>query len=212
MTGASGGLGELLVNILYQHNAKVYLAARSEAKTAKVIEGVKAAHPSSKGDLQFLSLQLDDLTTIKRTANEFLSKESRLDVLWNNAGVMIPPAGSKTKQGFELQYGVNNLGHFLLTLFLRPALESAARVAPKDSVRVVWVSSSAADTAANPAVDLTNMDYHREEGKWNKYARSKAASVIHSAELARQTKGTGIVSLVRSRLWIVRRQCPFVNA
>lgn len=212
MTGASGGLEKLLVNILYQHNAKVYLAARSEAKTAKVIEGLKAAHPSSKGDLQFLNLQLDDLTTIKRAANEFLSKESRLDVLWNNAGVMIPPAGSKTKQGFELQYGVNNLGHFLLTLLLRPALESAAKTAPKDSVRVVWVSSSAADNAPTPAVDLTNMDYHREEGAWTKYGRSKAANVIHSAEFARQTKGTGIISLVRSRLHIVQRRCLIVDA
>lgn len=108
---------------------------------------------------------------------------------------MIPPEGSKTKQGYELQYGVNNIAHFLLTLLLRPALEAAAASAPKNSVRVVWVASSAADAAPNPAVDLTNMDYHRE-GAWMKYSRSKAASVIHSAEFAQRTKGTGIISLV----------------
>ncbi|GKZ35278.1 hypothetical protein AbraIFM66950_005872 [Aspergillus brasiliensis] len=195
VTGASSGLGKLLTDILYQHNGKVYLAARSETKTREAIEEMKAAHPSSKGELIFLNLQLDDLTTIKRTADEFLAKEDRLDVLWNNAGVMVPPAGSQTKQGYELQYGVNNIAHFLLTYFLRPALETAAKSAPKDSVRVIWVSSSAADAAPNPAIDLTNMDYHRDEGAWVKYARSKAASVIHSAEFARRTKGTGIISL-----------------
>lgn len=196
MTGASGGLGKLLVGILYQHNGKVYLAARSESKTNEVIEEIKAANPSSKGELLFLNLQLDDLATIKQTANDFLAKENRLDVLWNNAGVMIPPAGSQTKQGYELQYGVNNIAHFLLTHFLRPTLETAAKSAPKNSVRVIWVSSSAADAAPNPAIDLTNMDYHREEGAWMKYSRSKAANVVHSAEFARKTQGTGIISLV----------------
>ncbi|RKL25417.1 hypothetical protein BFJ68_g59 [Fusarium oxysporum] len=196
VTGASGGLGKLLVDILYRHNGKVYLAARSQSKTEEVIQEIKSAHPSSTGELHFLHLELDDLSTIKPAATRFLEKESHLDVLWNNAGVMIPPEGSKTKQGYELQYGVNNIAHFLLTLFLRPALEAAAASAPKNSVRVVWVASSAADAAPNPAVDLTNMDYHREEGAWMKYSRSKAASVIHSAEFARRTKGTGIISLV----------------
>jgi NAD(P)-dependent dehydrogenase (short-subunit alcohol dehydrogenase family) len=200
VTGGSGGLGKLLVEILYQHNAKVYIAARSESKTKGVIDEITAAHPSSKGELIFLSLQLDDLSTIKKTSEEFLARESRLDVLWNNAGVMIPPQGSKTKQGYELQYGVNNIAHFLLTHFLRPALEAAARTAPKASVRVIWVASSAADAAPNPAIDLTNMDYHREEGAWMKYSRSKAASVVHSAEFARRTTGTGIISLVSSLL------------
>lgn len=110
---------------------------------------------------------------------------------------MIPPEGSKTKQGYELQYGVNNIAHFLFTLLLRPALEAAAASgSAPNSVRVVWVASSAADAAPNPAVDLTNMDYHREEGAWMKYSRSKAASVVHSAEFARRTAGTGIISLV----------------
>ncbi|KAK5788528.1 hypothetical protein VI817_009486 [Penicillium citrinum] len=192
---ASGGLGKLLTEILYRYNGKVYLAARSESRTKDAIEEIKAAHPSSKGELVFLNLQLDDLTTIKKTADEFLAKEDHLDVLWNNAGVMVPPEGSRTKQGYELQYGVNNIAHFLLVHFLRPALETAAKKAPKDSVRVIWVSSSAADAAPNPAVDLTNMDYHREEGAWMKYSRSKAANVIHAAEFARRTKDTGIISL-----------------
>ncbi|KAH8730004.1 hypothetical protein GQ44DRAFT_723479 [Phaeosphaeriaceae sp. PMI808] len=108
---------------------------------------------------------------------------------------MVPPEGSKTKQGYELQYGVNNVGHFLLTWFLRPVLEATAMASSiENSVRVIWVSSSAADGAA---VDLSNMDYKKSEGMWAKYARSKAASVLHAVEFGIRTKGTGVVSLVR---------------
>ena len=200
VTGASGGLGYELTKILYQHDAKVYLAARSQSKTADVIQKIKEAHPNSKGDLVFLRLELDDLTTIKKSAEEFLAKESRLDVLWLNAGVMVPPQGSKTKQGYELQLGINNLGHYLFATLLQDLLVSTAKTAPKASVRVIWVSSSAADAAPKPAIDFDNMDYHREEGIWMKYGRSKAGNVIHSAEFVRQTEGTGIISLVRVML------------
>jgi NAD(P)-dependent dehydrogenase (short-subunit alcohol dehydrogenase family) len=196
VTGASAGLGKLLTRILYQHNAKVYLAARSENKTAIVIEEIEAAFPESKGELIFLKLQLDDLSTIKASAEEFLAKESRLDVLWLNAGVMVPAQGSKTKQGYELQLGVNNLGHFFFASLLRDTLAATAKVAPTASVRVIWVSSSAADAAPKPAIDFDNMDYHNEEGIWTKYARSKAGSVLHSLEFTRRTEGTGVVSLV----------------
>ncbi|KAF7554073.1 hypothetical protein G7Z17_g3156 [Cylindrodendrum hubeiense] len=195
VTGGSGGLGKELVSILYQHHAKVYVAARSEVKTNEILKEIEKAHPNSSGKLIFLRLMLDDLTTIKQSAEEFLAKESRLDVLWNNAGVMVPPQGSKTVQGYELQLGVNNLGHFLFTHFLQPALVSAAQVAPKNSVRVIWVSSSAADSAPIPAVDFSNMDYHKEEGIWTKYGRSKAGNVLHSSEFARRNSGNNIISL-----------------
>ncbi|KAL2858456.1 hypothetical protein BJY01DRAFT_150 [Aspergillus pseudoustus] len=195
VTGGSGGLGKELINILYSHNAKIYVAARSEAKTREVIREIQRAHPSSRGELIFLRLQLDDLTTIKQSAGEFLTKETRLDVLWNNAGVMVPPQGSKSVQGYELQIGTNNLGHFLFTQFLRPVLVATAKTAPKNSVRVVWVSSSAADGAPRPAIDFSNMDYHVEEGIWSKYSRSKAGNVLHSAEFARRTAGEGIISV-----------------
>lgn len=196
VTGGTGGLGKELITILYQHNAKVYVTARSEGKSKELIAELKKTYPKSTGDLIFLKLQLDDLTTIKSSAEEFLSKETRLDVLWNNAGVMVPPQGSKTIQGYELQLGINNLGHFLFSRFLTPVLKATAKSAPKDSVRVVWVSSSAADAAPKPAIDFDNMDYKREEGIWSKYARSKAGNVLHSVEFSRRTAGSGIVSLV----------------
>jgi NAD(P)-dependent dehydrogenase (short-subunit alcohol dehydrogenase family) len=196
ITGASSGLGEELAKILYQRNGNVYLAARSEKKANETASRIRTAHPASHGKLVFIPLVLDDLSTIKASVENFFHHESRLDVLWNNAGVMVPPQGSKTKQGHELQLGVNNLGHFLLTKLLRPTLLETAKNAGKDSVRVIWVSSSAADTAPKPAIDFSNMDYHEDEGIWSKYSRSKAGSVIHAAEFARQTAGSGIISLV----------------
>ncbi|GFG26086.1 uncharacterized oxidoreductase C736.13 [Aspergillus udagawae] len=195
VTGASGGIGKQLAAILYQHNAKVYIAARSQAKAQDAIAEIQHAIPNSTGGLIYLHLDLGDLSSIRISVDEFLRKESRLDVLWNNAGVMVPPAGSKTVQGYELQLGTNNLGHFLFTHLLYPILKRTADSSAPGSVRVVWVSSSVAEMAPTPAIDFSNMDYQREEGAWRKYARSKAGSVLHASEFARRAKGDGIISL-----------------
>lgn len=197
MTGSSSGIGEQLAQILYQKNAKVYIAARSEEKARKAIEGIKAHAPNSTGELRFLHLDLDDLTTIKASAQAFLSENDRLDVLWNNAGVMIPPQGSKTKQGYELQLGTNNIAPFLFTKLLLPLLATTARKAPTDSVRVVWVASSSAELSSpKGGVDLENLDYKVDKGTWVKYGISKAGNVLHAGELARRAGPDGIISVV----------------
>lgn len=87
VTGANSGVGAELAKILYGKNATVYVAARSKQKALDAIEEMKTAHPESTGRLVFLQLDLSDLTTIKSSAEEFLAAESRLDVLWLNAGV-----------------------------------------------------------------------------------------------------------------------------
>ncbi|KAK1700896.1 hypothetical protein BDP55DRAFT_699537 [Colletotrichum godetiae] len=89
-------------------NAKIWLAARSQSKTQAVIDEIKAAHSGSSGDMIFLKCELDDLATIIATVQESLSRENRLDVLWNNAG-------SETVQGYELQLRINNIARHLLT-------------------------------------------------------------------------------------------------
>jgi NAD(P)-dependent dehydrogenase (short-subunit alcohol dehydrogenase family) len=111
--------------------------------------------------------------------------------------VMLPPEGFKTAQGYELQQGVNNLGSFLLTYFLRPILVATAKHAPKNSVRVIWVSSGAVMLELKTAIDFTNMNYKREESAMTKYRRSKAGNAVHAAELARRVADEGILSLVR---------------
>lgn len=199
VTGGASGLGFELVNILYARNGKVYLAGRSREKALLAVEKITTKYPESTGQIIFLNLDLNDLSTIQSSVNEFLAQETRLDVLFNNAGVMVPPQGSKTAQGYELQLGTNNLAPFLFTNLLTPLLARTAEIAPKDSVRVVWVSSSAVITAPKPPIDFDNMDYRKEEGIWSKYSRSKAGLVIYAAELARRTGGQGIISVVSLR-------------
>ena len=163
---------------------------------------IKLQHPNSKGELVLLKLDLDDLTTIKGTVDEFLSKESRLDILWNNAGVMAAPPGMKTKQGYDIQLGTNNVGPFLLTKLLVPILAQTAKTAPKDSVRVVWVSSYGAKLAPAIPIDMSNVDYKKkDEWTWTKYFRSKAGNSIHAAEFARQTQGDGVIHVVSFHDW-----------
>jgi retinol dehydrogenase 12 len=81
ITGSSSGLGKELAQILYAHDAKVYVAARSKEKAGQVMEEIRANFPASKGELVYLHLDLEDLSTIKTSAEEFLGKEHQLDVL-----------------------------------------------------------------------------------------------------------------------------------
>lgn len=209
VTGANTGVGKELSRMLYSKNARVHIAARSEERALQAIEGIKAAAPDSTGKLEFLHLDLADLSTIKASADAFLSKESKLDVLFNNAGVMCPGSGSKTAQGYELQLGVNNVGTFMFTRLLTPLLVETAKTAPESSVRVVWVASSAADAPTCPTngVDMDNLDYRKDKSDLHKYMVSKAGNVLHCAEYARKHASDGIVSVtlnpgnLNSDLW-----------
>jgi retinol dehydrogenase-12 len=215
VTGANTGVGKEVAQVLYAKHARVYVAARSEAKADAAIAAIRERHPESAGELHFLPLDLADLTTIKASAERFLAREPRLHVLVNNAGVMDPPAGAKTAQGYELQLGVNNVGTYMFTKLVTPALVAAAAAAAaaeppsSGSVRVVWVSSSAAEMPVAPTggVDMDNLDYHNDKLWLTKYAVSKAGNYLHSAEYARRHKPDGIVSValnpgnLDSELW-----------
>ena len=196
VTGASAGVGRELSRLLYSLDSTVYLAARSKERANASIDWIKASHPDSKGRLEFLHLELADLESIKPAAEEFLSKEKRLDVLFNNAGVMVPPQGSKTKQGYELQLGTNCVGHYAFTKLLTPLLVKTARDSETGSVRVVWVSSSAADVGSpTGGVDLDNLDYHKDKFAFQKYAVSKGGNVLHALEMRRLYEKDGIISV-----------------
>ncbi|KAM0263216.1 hypothetical protein ACHAQJ_001371 [Trichoderma viride] len=184
-----------LAQILYSHDAKVYVTARSVEKADNAIADIKAAFPESNGELIFLYLDLNDLATVKKSAEDFLSKETRLDVLWNNAGVMIPPQGSKTKQGYEQQLGTNCVAPFLFTRLLTPLLVDTAKKTAPGSVRVIWVSSSAIRRSPPGGVDLKNMDYRADTGAWTKYGISKAGNYYHSTQFAKLHKDNGIISV-----------------
>lgn len=220
VTGATSGIGELLVDILYSKNAKIYIAARSADKADKTIQTLQAKHPSSQGELIFLHLDLADLSTIKQSAEEFLKKENKLNVLWNNAGVMVPPQGSKSKQGYELQLGTNNLAPFLFTKLLTPVLAETAKSEPIGSVRVVWVASSAArNFAPRGGIVMSNLDYNKDQSAWHKYGVSKSGNIFQAAEYARRFEKDNILSVsldpgnLRTPLYNTtpKWQMPFIN-
>ncbi|KAK8103122.1 short-chain dehydrogenase [Apiospora sp. TS-2023a] len=171
ITGANTGVGKELARMLYAKNATVYLAARSEDKARRAIEEIRQNSPlSSTGKLVFIQLDLADLTTIKGSVKTFLDQESQLHVLFNNAGVMKPAPGTTTAQGYEPQLGVNNIA------------------ANPGQVRVVWVSSSAAEAPPSPTggVPLDNLDYHKPMGWFPQYCISKAGNYLHASEYARR--------------------------
>lgn len=197
VTGATSGIGKELGRLLYGANARVWIAARSKSKAEQTIAEIQSKAPGSKGDLRILIIDFNDLRTIKPAVEDFLAEEDRLDVLFNNAGIMIPPQGTKTVQGYEAQLGVNNVAPFLFIRLLMPLLTQSADSAPPGSVRVVWVSSSAVNAFA-PAtgVEMDNLDYHNDKGQWFKYGTSKAGNVFHAAEFARRLSSSGIVNVV----------------
>ncbi len=97
ITGGASGVGLELGKMLYSHNGTVYVAARSVDRANVGIKAIETAHPNSKGILKPLAIDLADLSTVKPAVERFLAQETQLHVLVHNAGVMTPPAGSKTK-------------------------------------------------------------------------------------------------------------------
>ena len=188
MTGGNIGVGYNVISILYSKNAKIYMGARSKEKAEAAISSIKAQHPDSRGEIIHLPLDLADLTTMKSSADEFLAQETRLDWLCNNAGVMLPPMGSKSAQGYELQIGTNALGPFLFTKLLMPILKKTAETAPKGSVRVSWASSLGMELSLPGGIQfeddsITPKDY----GGGNRaYQTSKTANFWLAYELGKR--------------------------
>lgn len=196
VTGGYAGIGEELVKILYNAGAKVYIAGRSESKANASISRIKSAHPNAPGELAFLQLDLSDLTTIKKSAEEFLAKESRLDVLVNNAGVMFPPKGTKTKQDHDLQFGTNCLGPHLFTKFLHPILKQTASTSPPNSVRVLWAASMAIQVLCPPGgVKLDESGKVVDISQQLNYGQTKVGNVLLAMKTQELLKDSGIVSV-----------------
>jgi NAD(P)-dependent dehydrogenase (short-subunit alcohol dehydrogenase family) len=202
VTGGYSGAGYELSRILYQAGGAVYVAGRSEEKAKAAIakiEGLESPRKTLPGKLVFLDVKLDDLRTVKPAVERFLKMESRLDVLFNNAGVSHPPTDWRSAQGHEMQIATNCLGPYLLTKLLMPILRTTAEtdgVFP-GSVRVVFTSSITTDTSApkggmniatldDPSTPQTDMYTHSKTGNWflaNTFqAHLKSANVLCVAQ------------------------------
>ncbi|KAK0212254.1 NAD(P)-binding protein [Desarmillaria ectypa] len=190
VTGGSSGIGKEIVRELLLHNAKVYLAARNPEKTKNVIKGLTEA--TGKTAI-FLNLDLGDLKSVKAAAEEFLSKENSLDILFNNGGVMLVPHDVLTVQGYDYHFGVNVLGHFYLTKLLLPALQ-----ATEGKTRVVTTSSSGIYLPLVTKIlfeTLNDGPARKSKSPAYLYCQSKVGDAIFTLELARRYGDKGIVSI-----------------
>lgn len=183
---------------LYARGGTVYMAGRSAPKIAAEIEAIKVATPNPTGQLKSLVLDLSDLRTIKPAVDAFLAQESRLDVLFSNAGITRQPGGSATKQGHEMHMGTNCLGPYLLTKLLVPILQGTSKSAPKDSVRVIFTSSGIVDLMGPPGglsfEELKPGHFHSDMNR--NYSASKAGNWFLASEFDKRIPD--VVSVVQS--------------
>ncbi|KAI0181838.1 NAD(P)-binding protein [Hypoxylon sp. FL1284] len=194
VTGSNTGIGKQTSQILYSKNAKVYMMARSEEKTRRAMDDIRTAVPNSTGDLVYIPLDLADLPSVKTSAEEFLRREDKLHLLFNNAGVGYPDKDATTKQGYELQLGTNCIGPFAFTQILTPLLVSTAKTSPANSVRVVWVSSSAAEGASTKGF-VERLPHMLGRSSVEQYFTSKLGNYFHATEFAARHRADGVVSV-----------------
>jgi NAD(P)-dependent dehydrogenase (short-subunit alcohol dehydrogenase family) len=176
ITGANSGVGYESAVALARKGARVVMACRSMDRAERARQELLARASGAAVDV--LPLDLGNLESVRTFAESFNAHYDRLDILMNNAGIMVPPYG-KTADGFETQFGTNHLGHFALTAFLLPKLlETPAS-------RVVTVSSSA---YFNGRIDFADLQGEKRYRPWTAYAQSKLANILFTQELERRLK------------------------
>jgi NAD(P)-dependent dehydrogenase (short-subunit alcohol dehydrogenase family) len=173
VTGANRGIGYATAQALARKGATVILACRNEEKGQVAVRQINQECPAKAALIQ---LDLSDLASVRRFADEFTSRYDRLDILVNNAGIMRTPFG-KTADGFELQFGTNHLGHFALTGLL---LDHIVRT---PQARVVTVSSWGHSLGV---IDFDNLNAEKGYDPGGAYAQSKLANVLFAYELQRR--------------------------
>lgn len=214
VTGASSGIGFHISRMLAEKGAEVILTYRNANEAEKAVHKIVSEHPKAR--LTTVKLELADLHSVEECAKEIKSKYNHLDLLINNAGVMVPPF-TKTQQDFELQMGTNHLGHFALTGHLLPLLIHTP------ASRIVSVSSLAAFFGI---IDLNDLNYkHRPYKKWEAYEQSKLAILLFIRSLAEKLErhklqtmavashpGGALTNLQRTSSFFMRRLLsPFIT-
>lgn len=175
ITGGNSGIGKATAIQLAQMGASVCITSRNEKKAQKAI--VEIMKKSGSQNISYLIGDLSSFESIHNMADQFLSEHRRLDVLVNNAGIFLGDL-KHTKEGYEMQFGVNHLGHFLLTKLVLPLLKKT------HYPRVVNVSSIA---YMHGEIDFDNLKGEKEDYSAIKaYARSKLANVLFTREFAKR--------------------------
>ena len=183
VTGANTGIGRVTAVALAQQGARIFVACRSAERARAVLEEIAALPGAGKAEL--LPLELGDFASVRQCANTFLARGLPLHLLINNAGL----AGARgyTKSGFELAFGVNHMGHFLLTQLLLDRVKASA------PARIVTVASKAHYRARGIDWQAVRQPT-RTTTALEEYGVSKLANVLFSAELGRRLADSGVTT------------------
>ena len=181
ITGANSGIGKETAVDLAKRNARVILACRSVEKGEKA--AVEVRKRSESDNVVFQQLDLASLTSVRQFAARILEEEPQLDILINNAGVMACPY-MKTEDGFEMQFGVNHLGHFLLTNLLLDRLKEAP------AARIVNVSSKLYKYC--PGINFDDINSEHAYNPTKAYQQSKLANILFTRALAKMLQGSSV--------------------
>ncbi|KAJ3094540.1 hypothetical protein HDU97_007955 [Phlyctochytrium planicorne] len=205
VTGASSGLGEVSAQVLASKNAFVILACRSKAKADATVALIQKETPNAK--LEVMELDLSDLASVKKFAEDYKKKGYDIDILLNNAGashfilaqshtfagVMAPPTFQTTKNDLELQMGSNHLGHFYLTNLLLPVIEKTAKKGGE--VKIVNVSSVAHLFAGKNGIDFDTFNNPANYSPYGNYGQSKLANILFTKSLQKNFDAKGLSNI-----------------
>lgn len=183
ITGANSGIGYAAAKALAHKQANVILACRNQEKGEAAVRQIKQEQPQANAE--WIQLDLCDLASVRRFVSEFTDRHTTLEILINNAGIMMHPFG-KTADGFELQFGTNHLGHFALTGLLLDTITHTPQA------RVVTVSSVAHRFGT---IDFDNLHGERAYKPARAYGQSKLANLLFTYELQRRFEQTGLSAI-----------------
>jgi dehydrogenase/reductase SDR family protein 13 len=184
VTGANTGIGKVSAKELARRGARVVLACRSKAKTDPVIEEIK--QETGNDQIGFVALDLSDLSSVRKCAEELLASEPKIHGLINNAG-LVAKRGASTKDGYQMTFATNHLGHYLLTRLLLDRMKQTG------DARIVNVSSQSHYQAKRIDWDAVTQPNRTVVGM-KEYAVSKLANVLFTKELARRLEGSGVTA------------------
>jgi len=186
VTGSNAGIGWETARVLMLNGGKVILACRDTDKAKILLEDLKKHHNDIKYDL--LKLDLSSFDSIKEFGKEFNEKYDSLNVLINNAGVMLCPYW-KTKEDHEMQFGTNHIGHFLLTNLLFNKLMST------NNPRIINVSSTAHTTPYKNGINFDDIKCEKSYSSMNSYGTSKLSNILFTKELHKRYNSKGLIAI-----------------
>ncbi|ORY95605.1 hypothetical protein BCR43DRAFT_493259 [Syncephalastrum racemosum] len=182
VTGSNDGIGKATALVLAKQRCKVYLFCRDSEKSRNALRTIR--EESANDQVHLIPVDFADLGSIRSAADRFLSQESKLNILINNAAVLLATR-QLTESGLEMQFAVNHLAPFYLTELLLPTLKASS------PARIVNVSSAVAKLAT---LDFSDMDMEKSYGMMRAYQRSKLCNILHVKYLDRMLQGAGVTA------------------